>query len=77
MKVVIEKAALDALLKSAVPVNEGSTQAIAEERNLDVRPAIRGRRSRVAPRAGRKQLIGKRRPRWHGDIENGTSTWLH
>jgi hypothetical protein len=35
MKVLVEKEALDALLKSVIPVYEGSTRAIAEELNLD------------------------------------------
>jgi hypothetical protein len=35
MKVLVDKAALDALLKSATPFHEGSTKAIAEELQLD------------------------------------------
>lgn len=35
MKVTVDKAALDALLKSAAPLHEGSTQAIADELRLD------------------------------------------
>ncbi len=35
MKILVDKAALDALLKSATPHHEGSTAAIADELRLD------------------------------------------
>ncbi|ODP35142.1 hypothetical protein [Pandoraea sp. ISTKB] len=35
MKVLVDKAALDALLKTATPVHEGGTTAISRELNLD------------------------------------------
>jgi hypothetical protein len=35
MKVLVDRAALDALLKTAMPVHEGSTEGIATELDLD------------------------------------------
>ncbi|CAE6823308.1 hypothetical protein R70006_06311 [Paraburkholderia domus] len=35
MKVLVEKAALDALLKTAMPAHEGNTDALAQELSLD------------------------------------------
>ena len=54
MKVLVEKAALDALLKSAIPVYEGSTQAIAEELALDelVTEAVAAAQPRKRAKAG-------------------------
>lgn len=54
MKVLVDKAALDALLKTAMPVNEGGTDAIAKELDLDalVTEAIDAARPRRRTKAG-------------------------
>lgn len=54
MKLLVEKAALDALLKSAVPTYEGSTQSIAKELDLDslVTEAVAAAQPRRRTKAG-------------------------
>ncbi|HDR9034257.1 TPA: hypothetical protein QDB07_001726 [Burkholderia vietnamiensis] len=54
MKVMVDKAALDNLLRSAVPVCEGGTQAIAEQLDLDalVSEAVAAAQPRRRGKAG-------------------------
>ncbi|MCA8050901.1 hypothetical protein [Burkholderia arboris] len=54
MKILVDKAALDDLLRSAVPVYEGSTQAIANELDLDtlINEAVVAAQPRRRGRAG-------------------------
>ncbi|KND62291.1 hypothetical protein BVER_01746 [Candidatus Burkholderia verschuerenii] len=58
MKVLVEKEALDALLKSAIPVHEGNTRAIAEELNLDalVTEAVVAAQPRKRAKAGNSNI---------------------
>ncbi|HEP6430589.1 TPA: hypothetical protein VDB83_004912 [Burkholderia cenocepacia] len=54
MKILVDKAALDDLLRSAVPVYDGSTQAIANELDLDtlINEAVAAAQPRRIGRAG-------------------------
>jgi len=58
MKVMVDKEALDALLKSAMPVNEGGTQEIANELHLDVlvTEAVAAARPRRRGKAGETNI---------------------
>lgn len=58
MKVLVDKSALDALLKSATPFHEGSTAAIADELNLDalVPEALAAARARRRAKAGESHI---------------------
>jgi hypothetical protein len=58
MKVLVDKAALDALLRSATPFNEGDTTAIAEELRLaDLLPeALDAARARRRTKAGESNI---------------------
>ncbi|MDM8356559.1 hypothetical protein [Pandoraea communis] len=58
MKLLVDKEALDALLKSAQPLNEGSTQRIAEELDLDalVTEAVAAAQPRRRGKAGESNI---------------------
>ncbi|WP_334043576.1 hypothetical protein [Burkholderia ambifaria] len=58
MKVLVDKAALDALLRSAVPAYEGDTSVIAHELNLDelVGEAVAAAQPRRRGRAGESNI---------------------
>ncbi|KVN83437.1 hypothetical protein [Burkholderia ubonensis] len=58
MKVLVDKAALDELLKSATPFHGGSTSAIADELRLDalVPEAIAAARARRRAKAGKSHI---------------------
>ena len=57
-KVLVDKVAIDALLKSAMPVYEGSTNAIEAELDLDtlVREAVDAARPRRRTKAGASNI---------------------
>lgn len=58
MKVLVDKAALDALLKTAMPVHEGSTAAISRELDLDalVSEAVTAAKPRRRAKAGNSNI---------------------
>lgn len=58
MKILVDKDALDALLKSALPLNEGRTQRISEELNLDalVTEAVAASQPRRRGKAGESNI---------------------